>query len=284
MKERPKFSVLLSFYHKENPEFLRQSLKSLENQTLMAHEHILVEDGPVTPELDAIAEEFKARVPGVKIIRLPMNVNLGKALNKGLNYCSYNIVARMDADDIAKPDRFQKQVEFMAEHPDIDVCSAWMEEFNDSPDNPFSVKQLPEHHAEIAKYLKSRNPFNHPTVIFRKDAVLKAGGYLHKPLFEDWYLWARMYLDGSKFANLQESLLFFRASDDMYKRRGGVAYALQSANFQWTLNKLGIISPFQAIKSNMLRSSVYLLPNSIRRWIYSTFLRSKSLLTTKSSH
>ncbi len=275
MKERPKFSVLLSFYHKENPDFFRQSLKSMEEQTLRADETVLVEDGPVTPELDALAEDFKTRMPNVKIIRLPMNVNLGKALNEGLKHCSHNLVARMDADDVAKPQRFEKQVNFMAEHPDVDIVSAWMEEFNESTDNVFSVKALPATHEEICKYLKKRNPFNHPTVMFRKKAVLRAGGYLHKPLFEDWYLWARMYLDGARFANIQESLLYFRASDEMYRRRGGYAYALQSAKFQWTLNRLGVISPFKAIQSNLLRSTVYLLPNSVRRWIYSTFLRKK---------
>lgn len=281
MKERPKFSVLLSFYHKENPEYFRQSLKSLEEQTLPADETILVEDGPVTPELDNLAEEFKSRMPNVKIIRLPINVNLGKALNEGLKHCTNNLVARMDADDLAKKHRFESQIRFMEANPDIDIVSAWMEEFQETPDDVFSVKSLPASHDEIVKYLKSRNPFNHPTVMFRKDAVLKAGGYLHKPLFEDWYLWARMYLDGAKFANIQESLLYFRATDEMYRRRGGFAYALQSAKFQWTLNRLGVISPFKAIKSNLLRSTVYLLPNSIRRWIYATFLRVKSLNGTK---
>lgn len=275
MKERPKFSVLLSFYHKENPEYFRQSLKSLEEQTLPADETILVEDGPVTPELDKLAEDFKSRMPNVKIIRLPMNVNLGKALNEGLKHCTNNLVARMDADDVAKKHRFETQVNFMADNPDVDIVSAWMEEFQDTPEEVFSVKSLPGNHDDIAKYLKTRNPFNHPTVMFRKDAVLKAGGYLHKPLFEDWYLWARMYLDGARFANIQESLLYFRATDEMYRRRGGFAYALQSAKFQWTLNRLGVISPFKAIQSNLLRSTVYLLPNSIRRWIYATFLRIK---------
>ncbi len=268
------FSVLMSLYSKEQPEFLSQSLHSVFTQTLKADEVVLMEDGPITPELDSIVKEFQTKYRELKVVKIPVNGGLGKALNEGLKYCSCDIVARMDTDDIAEPTRFEKQLDFMQKNPDIDICSSWLREFEGEITNKKSIKTVPTSHAEIQKYIKSRNPINHPAVIFRKKAVLEAGGYLPFPLFEDYYLWVRMLVNGCKFANIPECLVNFRVSSDMYRRRGGMKYAMDCANFQWTLHKLGIISSFEAVKASIVRSVVYLLPNKIRSLIYSKFLRS----------
>lgn len=268
------FSVLMSLYAKERPSFLRQSLDSVFLQSLKADEVVLVEDGSLTAELDSVVEEYSAKFPELKIIPLPVNGGLGKALNEGLKHCSNDLVARMDTDDIAKSDRFQKQVSFMESHPEIDICSSWLQEFESDLPHKHDVKKVPVSHQEISEYIKSRNPLNHPSVIFRKDAVMKAGGYQPFPLFEDYYLWARMMVSGCRFANIPECLVNFRVSPDMYKRRGGFKYAVDSAKFQWTLHKLGLTSTFAAIKASILRGGVYLIPNSVRAKIYSRFLRS----------
>ena len=210
----------------------------------------------------------------MKVIRLSSNHGLGFALNEGLKYCSHDIVARMDTDDIATIDRFEKQITFLNDNPDIDICSSWLQEFEGEINNKISIKKVPSTHTEIADYIKSRNPMNHPSVIFRKKAVEDAGGYKPFPLFEDYYLWTRMYVNGCKFANIPECLVNFRTSPDMYKRRGGFKYAIDCAKFQWTLHKLGVISSVAAIKASILRGAVYLMPNSIRSFIYSRFLRS----------
>lgn len=267
------FSVLISVYRKEKPEYLRASLDSIFNQTLQPDEVVLVEDGPLRKELYEVSEEFANSYPNFKRVPLPENQGLGKALNEGLKHCPFDLIARMDSDDIAMSDRFEKQVKFMEDYPDIDACSSWIEEFIGSPDNVVSVCKVPETPEECVNFIKRRNPMNHPAVMFRKSAVERAGGYRHFPLFEDWYLWARMVANGSKIANIQEPLLFFRTSPDMFRRRGGWKYAVTSAKFQHELHRLGIISAMTAVQSSLLRGVVYVMPNYVRKLIYTKILR-----------
>lgn len=161
----------------------------------------------------------------------------------------------------------------MRANPDVDISSGYMEEFEGNIDNKKTTKTLPLTHAEISDYIKLRNPLNHPAVIFKKSKVESVGGYLHFPLFEDWYLWVRMWKNGAKFANINEPLIHFRVSPEMYKRRGGWKYVKDSAKFQRMLKNNGLISPSQALKASILRGSVYLMPNIIRTWIYINLLR-----------
>lgn len=268
------FSVLLSLYLKEKPSYLAQSIESIFNQTLKPSEVVLVLDGPITSELQIVVDNAVNNHSELKIISLSHNGGLGNALNEGLKQCSNELIARMDTDDICFPYRFEKQVKFMTDHPEIDISSCWIEEFEDNIENVKSIKEVPCTHEEIEKYICKRNPLNHPAVIFKKSVVDKAGGYQHFPLFEDWYLWARMMKAGARFANLQECLLHFRTSPEMFKRRGGLKYAVDSTRFQWTLHKLGLVSSFGAFKASILRGVVYLMPNTIRRLIYSKILRS----------
>lgn len=267
------FSVLLSLYSKENPLYLRESLNSVFNQSLFPDEVILVEDGPLTDELHTVVKEFEDKFLNLKVIPLPLNVGLGKALNEGIKHCSYDIVARMDTDDVAKPDRFEKQIKFMEQHPDIDVCSAWIDEFQESTDNIVSTKYLPETSSEIFEYGKKRCPINHPVVVFRKKAVIAAGGYMHYPLFEDYYLWARMLVAGAKFYNFQESLLWFRTNPDVYRRRGGWRYAMTEIRLQFLFVGIGYIGFGTFIKNLLIRFIVRIIPNNLRSFIYRHFLR-----------
>ena len=267
------FSVLMSLYAKERPDFLRQSLDSVFNQTLVPDEVILVEDGPITTDLYRVVSEYSDKHPEIKMVLLPVNKGLGLALREGLTHCSNELVARMDTDDVCKPDRFEKQMAFMQSHPEIDVCGSWIDEFIGSIDNVTSQRRTAETASEIAEFARSRNPLNHPSVMFRKSAVERAGSYQHFPLFEDWYLWVRMIHNGSRLANIPESLLWFRTSPDTFKRRGGWRYAKDSAKFQMALCNLGFISTLQAIKGSVIRGTVYMLPNSLRAFIYSKLLR-----------
>lgn len=269
------FSVLLSLYIKEHPSYLKQSLDSLLTQTLLPDEVILVKDGQLTEELDAIVSDYAVRYPILKVIPLSKNQGLGKALNEGLKHCSYDLVARMDTDDIAKPDRFEKQVAVFERYPEVDVCSAWVDEFEKNVDCVSSVRKLPEHHEEIAQYAKSRNPVNHPVVMFRKSAVLAVGGYRHFPLFEDYYLWIRLLNAGAKFYNIQESLLYFRISSDMFKRRGGWEYAVDEIRFQNVMRKLGVIGWGRYLMNIALRFPMRIMPNQLRGLFYKSLLRSK---------
>ena len=147
----------------------------------------------MTDDLNCIVKEYSQKYPILKVISLPVNQGLGKALNEGLKHCSYDLVARMDTDDIAKPDRFEKQIRVFQEHPELDVVGAWIDEFEETTSNIISTRKLPEVHDDICQFAKKRNPENHPVIMFRKQAVLAAGGYQHFPLFEDYYLWIVCY-------------------------------------------------------------------------------------------
>ncbi len=265
------FSVLMSLYAKERPEFLRQSLYSVFNQTLLPTEIVLVEDGPLTKELYDVLDEFKESHSELKIISLSVNGGLGKALNKGLKHCSYELVARMDTDDIAKPDRFEKQINFMERNPDISVCSSNIDEFIDSTDNIISTKKIPEKHREILRYAKKRCPINHPAVFYKKKDVINCGGY--GPFPEDYYLWAKMLKEGYQFYNIQEPLLWFRTSNDVYKRRGGFKYFRSMAKLQTYMYKIHFITLPQYLYNLSIRSIVSLIPNSLRKQIYNHLLR-----------
>lgn len=265
------FSVLMSIYIKEKVDFFRLAIDSVFNQTIRPSEVVLVEDGLLTEELELVIEEYTNKYSEIKIVKLPKNVGLGNALNEGLKYCSYELVARMDTDDICKPDRFERQLSVFSEYPEVDVCSSWIDEFIDDIGNVVSQRKLPEFNDEIVKYSKSRCPVNHPTVMYRKSKVEFVGGYQDFP--EDSFLWVKLILNKAVFYNIQESLLFFRTSSDMYKRRGGWKYAKSDMKSQIKFYQMGFINVIELIRNLVIRSIVRLMPNSFRTWFYSKCLR-----------
>lgn len=271
-----KFSVLLSVYHKEKGPFVRLSLDSVFNQTVKPAEVILVEDGPLTPELDKVIEEYLHKHPELKVVKLPTNGGLGNALNEGLKHCSHDLVARMDTDDVCKPNRFERQLKVFEEMPELDVCCAWMDEFEESTDNVVSIKKLPEKHEELYEYGKMRNPVNHPAVMFKRDSVRFNGNYQDYPLFEDYFLWVRMMTYGCKFYCIQESLVFFRSSPDVIKRRGGLKYALTECRLQFLLYGLRYTTFLELCKSLCIRFTVRVIPRSLRKKVYQQLRKNKS--------
>ena len=267
------FSVLMSIYKAEKPSYLTMSLNSVLNQTLQASEIIIVEDGPLTTDLYAILDEFESKNPIIRRLRLSENHGLGYALCEGLKYCRYELVARMDTDDICKPNRFEVQVEFMEKNHEVDVLGTWIDEFFDVKENVVSIRKVPEGSKGLYEFGKKRNPMNHPTVMFRKSSVLKAGSYQTCMLLEDYYLWVKMLKMGMVFYNIQESLLYFRLSHDIYKRRGGLKYAITEVKFQIELHKIGYLTIFETIRNIASRFFVRVMPVCIRRRIYRCLLR-----------
>jgi glycosyltransferase involved in cell wall biosynthesis len=269
------FSVLLSLYKKENPVFLERALTSVFEQTYLPPEVVLVLDGEVTNELQAVVDEFKGQYPEVlKVFPLPKNVGLGSALNEGLKHCSYELVARMDTDDIAKPNRFERQIALFEQNPQIDVASAWIDEFYDSLDVTVSIRKVPETHEEVKRYAQVRSPLNHAATMYKKSKVLSVGGYNIFGLPEDYLLWMKMLKSGYIFYNIQESLLFVRTNRDMYKRRGGLKYAINECKLHWLFYQSGIISFFVMLRNIAVRFPVRLMPIKLRAFIYKKVLRS----------
>ena len=268
-----KFSVLMSIYKKEKPEYLKQALDSLLNQTLLPDEILIVKDGLLTPELDKTLDEYAVKNKTIKFLEFEKNRGLGLALRDGVVACKNEIIARMDTDDISKPDRFKKQLNYLSQHPDITLLGTWIEEFDKDPNIPKSNSILPITYEEILKFAKRRNPFRHVSVIFKKSAVIDSGNYRHFLWFEDYDLWIRMLKKGYKAANLPEVLLSVREDKKMYERRGGWQYSKQDIKFERFLLKIGYINFFEFLTNIIIRGSVRLLPNNIRKFIYSNILR-----------
>ena len=263
------FSVLMSVYKNELPENLKDSLDSVFNNTLLPSEVIIVEDGPLTEGLYLILKEYEEKYKSLIRIRINKNLGLGQALNIGLDYCSNEFIFRMDTDDLCLLNRFEKQVQFIQDNPEVDILSGQVIEFNDSIENITGTKSVPLTHNDIIKFSKIRSPFNHMAVAYKKSVIQSVGGYQHHLYMEDYNLWLRVLSAGFKSANLKDTLVLVRAGEDMVKRRRGKQY-LKS---EWQLFKLKRELHYQPIPQALLiyivRSVPRLLPTSILTRIYS---------------
>lgn len=269
-----KFSVLMSVYIKEKPSYLKSALNSVFNQSLKPAEVVLVEDGPLTDALENVIEEFKQKYKEkFKVIKLSQNVGLGKALNEGLKHCKYEYVARMDTDDICYKNRFKKQIEYLEKHKDIAVLGTNIVEYDEYMENRLFQRDVPSKTEEIKKYITKRNPMNHVTVIFKKSAIIQAGGYMHCEYFEDYYLWCRVFAKGYKLENIKDELVKVRGGQEMIERRGGFKYVKSIFVFQKKILKLGIINYYEFVKNLILRVPVAIIPNNLRKIIYKNILR-----------
>ena len=270
------FSVLIATYFKDLPEALNDSLKSVFKQTLLPNEVIMVVDGFVPEKIDAVLNKFSNQYPTVfKVYRLQENRGLGNALNYGLQFCKYDIVARMDSDDIAVENRFELQFNFLQQHRSVSVIGGFMEEFRNKPGDLRIKKIAPIGVARIKEYSRLRNPLNHPAVMFRKDHVLRAGGYIEVKLFEDYYLWLRMLKNGFTLENLPDIIMNFRVGNDMIGRRHGFRYALLEINFVTKCYRENLISTWDYFRQVMFRIPLRLIPKVILNLIYQKALRKK---------
>ena len=268
------YSVLMSVYKKEKPEYLRQAIESMQNQTVATNDFVLICDGPLNTELDKVLIEKKNEMgESLRIIRLTENVGLGNALNEGIKHCRNELIARMDSDDIAYSDRCEKQLEVFRMHPEISICSGIVEEFTEDPDKVDARRVPPETNAEILEFAKKRNPFNHPCVMYKKSAVETVGSYQDFYLLEDYYLWLRMLMAGYQGYNIQEPLLHMRAGSDMYLRRAGWKYAKTQAKLFRFMKEQGFIGSGQYMKSCVIRGGSAMAPNWVRKVMFERMLR-----------
>jgi glycosyltransferase involved in cell wall biosynthesis len=266
------FSCLLPIYLKDDPSFLDTAFESVFNQTIMPGEVVLVQDGPITEELAEVVMKWKKKLPINHIVH-SKNLGLGRSLSLGLLQCKGDLVARMDADDICHPARFEKQVRYLQKHPDIDVVGSWIAEFEGEVDNVVSRRVLPESHEDLLPFAKKRCPLNHPTVVYRKKSILAVGNYDKFKNQQDYHLWVRLLNAGYKIANIPEPLLYMRISSALFQRRGGWKYFMIEWNVQRDFLKMGFINLFEFVRNVTLRGIVRLAPNLIRKKIYQKGLR-----------
>jgi len=265
-----KFSLLMSIYHKESPLYFHRAMQSIwDEQTHKPNEIILVQDGNLTDELYDIIDRWKEKIGDIlRVIVLKKNLGLGDALNIGLNACHYELVARMDTDDISDPDRFRKQIAFFEQNTNIDIVGSWISEFDTDESIIVSYRKLPKKHNEIILFAKNRNPLNHPSVMYRKKSVLNAGNYLTMIGFEDYYLWVRMIQNGSTIENIPESLVNMRTGFSQLERRGGIRYMLNEIKFQKKLLDIDFINYNEFMRNVFTRITIRIMPSSIRKIVY----------------
>lgn len=271
------FSVLMSIYKGEKVDNFVDAFESIINQTLKPSEIILVRDGQVYEELqNKIDEYLKSYGEIITYIPLEENKGLGNALNIGVSVAKNDLIARMDTDDIAILNRFEMQYDFMKNNEDIDIVGTHINEFIEDKSEVLCQRKVPLDHQEICKVLKSINPFNHMTVMFRKKAVLKAGNYLDLHYLEDYYLWCRMYLSGAKFANIDDVSVNARVGGDMVRRRGGYKYFCSYKKLKKFMLKNKMISLGNYLFILFYRFNIQVLcPNKLRGYIIRKFARKK---------
>lgn len=262
-------SVLMSLYIKEKPEYAKACFDSLLRQTVQADGWLIVEDGPLSEEMYTLLNKYQSDYPDlIKRVPLKKNQGLGLALRAGVPKCKNELIARMDTDDIAREDRFEKQLKMFEQNPELDICGSNIDEFEVSPDVIIAKRTVPLRHKEIAKYQKRRDAFNHMTVMFKKSAVLKAGNYKSCPLMEDTYLWVRMIQSGSNCANIGESLVYARIGHDLFERRGGIAYFKKYYHGRKQVYQTGFIGTYDYCISLIVQLGICLLPNKLRGLVF----------------
>lgn len=262
------FSLLLPIYARDKVDYLRRAFRSSVNdQTVKPSEVVVVQDGPIPQELaDALAELIEASPVPASVAVLPENRGLARALDHGMAACRFDIIARMDADDISLPERFAKQLEGI--RSGLDLVGTGMFEFADEVGTVIGRRVPPTGQQTIELYSRFHDPFNHPTVMYRRSAVEKAGGYIDVGLMEDYWLFARMIHSGAKVENLPEPLVMYRVGDGAYARRGGLGQLKAELRLQREFRKIGFTTWLQNARNVIVRGGYRLVPVGIRRIAY----------------
>lgn len=273
--ECQQFSVLMSVYAKDNPQWLREAVESVINQTVKPSQIVLVADGPVGPDIEKIIFDYEQNsVLEFKVLRLTQNSGLGIALQKGLEICRYPLVARMDSDDISMPNRFELQLNIFKDNKDLSMVGGYIQEIDCCSKMKVAVRKVPLDFNKIKKFIKTRSPFNHVTVMFKKEDVLKSGSYQSFYCLEDYYLWIRMLSNNLKMINIRQILVNVRIDKQMFSRRGGYKYFLNNKVLAEEMLKLKIINyPFYIFNISVRFVTQVLMPNQLRRFFYKKILR-----------
>jgi hypothetical protein len=269
------FSLLMSVWGGDDPDFLDAAFRSaVHDQTRRPDDVVLVQDGPVPPPLAAVIGELieSSPVPAT-LLALDANVGLGVALDQGMSACAHDIVARMDADDIALPHRFAVQVPLVEQG--IDLLGSSLLEFGDDPTDVVGRRVPPIDPETIVRYARFHQPFNHPTVVYRRSAVEAAGGYRHLALMEDYLLFAKMIGQGARVGNVAEPLVLYRVGAGAYARRGGVTLLKSEWRLQRRLLEMGFTNRVQFVRNMVVRGGYRLVPEPARRTAYRLLIARK---------
>lgn len=264
-------SVVMAVYKNDRASWVRQAIDSVLNQTLQPDEVIVVVDGEIPKGIQKVLDSYSGG--GVKQIPLDENRGLWNALNVGIAAAKHELIARMDADDIALPDRFEKQIREFHKDSDLVLLGGQVAEFTTSPDVTISYRKVPESLHDIRQFAKLRSPFNHPTVIFRKKKVIEAGGYHEFYRTEDYDLWTRMLQAGMKMRNLPDVLLNYRIGHSNYGRKNSEIQHREAIVLQKRLLASGFLSQYEYLVARFGRAIFYHLPGYMKHLVYKRILR-----------
>lgn len=268
------FSVSICVYGGDNAKHFDIAMESIFNQTLPPDEVVLVVDGPVNGEIDDVIEKYEKQYRCLNVVRLKENVGHGNARRRGMQECSNELIALMDADDICVNTRFEKQVEIFKKNSEVSVVGGLIDEFIDNPQNVIGSRIVPQNDDDIKLYMRKRCPMNQMTVMMKKTDVGEVGGYLDWYCDEDYYLWIRLALKEKKFYNIQENLVNVRVGAEMYQRRGGFKYFKSEARLQGYMLKRNIIDVNRYILNVLQRLILQvLMPNKMRGWVFKKLAR-----------
>src|SRR5215831_10310719 len=261
------FSLLIPVYDGDRPDHIRRAMRSaVGDQTVRPDQVIIVRDGPVRDELARCLDELQGASPvPVTFVPLRQRGGLGPALDRGLDASWFDVVARMDADDVAMPHRFEVELPLIN---DADIVGAGLLEFVDDTDEIVGQRVPPTDPARIQRYARMHDPFNHPTVVYRRTAVLAAGGYGDLPLMEDYALFARMLQGGARAVNVAEPLVFYRVGVGAFKRRGGTGLLRSELRLQREFLRRGFTTPAEYVRNVAVRGGYRLIPWWLRRAVY----------------
>lgn len=269
------YSVLMSVYNKESPEYLRMSIESMLKQTFITNDFVIMCDGPLTNELDSVLDEYEKKYEIINVYRMSENMGLGIALNEGIKKCKNNLVARMDSDDISVSNRCEIQYAVMAKDESLAICGGNIIEFGKDLNDLREKRIVPNTYGNIKKYSKYRNPFNHMTVMYRKNIIEAVGGYMDMPSTEDYYLWLRLLKQEYNCCNLNEILVYARVGNNMIARRGGFDYIKKISHFRFTQYKMGSNNIIEFLIVLFINVIVCIIPGGLRYKFYMMFLRKK---------
>lgn len=268
------YSVLMSLYIKENPDFLRASIESMVKQTVVPSEIVIVKDGPLIEEQERVLREYQLKFPNLfKIVESETNIGLGLALNLGLRHCKNELVARMDTDDISLPERCEKQLRAFENDDDLVIVGTMVDEFYDDPKKIVSSRIVPTNHDAIYNFAKRRSPFNHPTVMYKRSKVLECGGYANLRRNQDVDLFGRMLFGGYKARNLNESLLLFRSNRELSQRRRSWDNSISYIATINRMRKMGYSSFGDFLVVGIGQITMFICPLRMQNWLYKKFLR-----------
>lgn len=263
------FSVLLPVYAGDVPEYFRDAVVSVTvNQELKPSELVVVSDGPLGEDLSHVMETLEDVTGGVPVVRvrLESNQGLARALERGLEACAHEVVARADADDLSLPSRFAVQIPHLVEKG-LDLLGSAIEEFT-SEGPTGRVRRMPSSQSEITGVIAFRDPFNHPSVVYRKSAVTSAGGYEVLNKMEDYWLFARMVRGGARVSNLSNVLVRYRVDAGSYSRRGGCEMLKSEIELQNHLRSIGVVDGAQYVRNLFVRGGYRLIPVRLREGFY----------------